>query len=228
MLEWSSLNPQFIAIDFLSFDGTVRVRFYQGGSEIKRCGSGALAVAAFVDQEYGLRGALKLVTCCEQVRLQKSVGDSYAYGSRPLPQRLLNPAGLWAGLLHAAPLGGALCGGSEDYVILELESEQSIALLTPDFAAIKQHSKRAVIVTAEAGEKRSYVMRYFAPQYGNDEDAATGSANVQLMRYWFRRGFRGELKAVQLSDSGGAFSGCWANGVVKLCGRARVEQRNRP
>lgn len=50
-----------------------------------------------------------------------------------------------------------------------------------------------------------YVMRYFRPQYGQYEDAATGSANAMLGHYWQRRLHRNQVRGRQLSAAGAVF-----------------------
>jgi predicted PhzF superfamily epimerase YddE/YHI9 len=44
-----------------------------------------------------------------------------------------------------------------------------------------------------------------APQYGNDEDAATGSACAVLADYWQRRSGAGQWRMLQLSRAGALF-----------------------
>ena len=65
------------------------------------------------------------------------------------------------------------------------------------------------------------VFRYFAPQYGSPEDAATGSAAVQLAAFWSPRLARERFTAVQLSPEGARLQlACGAESVDLM---ARVE-----
>jgi len=61
-----------------------------------------------------------------------------------------------------------------------------------------------LIVTASTmhDEVPGCVFRYFAPQYGPPEDAATGSAAVQLAAYWALQLNVDHFKAHQLSPQG--------------------------
>ena len=97
----------------------------------------------------------------------------------------------------------------------------AVEMLQPDHAAIAAATRRALIVTAWSPEKSgpACVFRYFAPQYGNPEDPATGSAAVQLAAFWaLRRGVT-RLSAAQLSDEGAYVRlGCNA-GTVDLAAR---------
>jgi predicted PhzF superfamily epimerase YddE/YHI9 len=59
-------------------------------------------------------------------------------------------------------------------------------------------------VTAPADDEGTdFVSRYFAPDYGVDEDPVTGSAHCVLTPYWSERLERRELRARQISQRGG-------------------------
>lgn len=90
-------------------------------------------------------------------------------------------------------------------LILVLESEDAVANFVPDFDQMnKIEDFHAVIVTAQSSSD-SYVLRYFAPKIGIDEDLATGSAQCSLAPYWFNKLRVTQLSARQLSTSGGYF-----------------------
>lgn len=82
------------------------------------------------------------------------------------------------------------------------ESEQQVAALAPDFAALRSVTDRCVIATAP-GEAQDFVSRFFAPQVGIDEDPVTGSAHCALVPYWAGRLGKTGLSARQISARGG-------------------------
>lgn len=84
-----------------------------------------------------------------------------------------------------------------DYLAV-LQDEESIRRLTPDMGALKRLDRRGLIVTAP-GEQTDFVCRFFAPNFGIDEDPVTGSAYCALMPYWSARLKKNQLNAVQLS-----------------------------
>jgi predicted PhzF superfamily epimerase YddE/YHI9 len=70
------------------------------------------------------------------------------------------------------------------------------------------YTRRALIVTCAVSKDlalqgENIHLRYFAPQYGIAEDAATGSAMRVLAGYWQQRGLGDELQALQRSPEGG-------------------------
>jgi len=225
--RWSTVNTLFIAI-LLTQDGEgkLHARFFQNAREIRRCGSGNLAVAAVADRlqwyQKSYRKTLTLHTACETLTLQKKAAGYYVYLARPLSQRPLLSFDFWQRLLKLPCIDGCAVGTAQDYAILEVKNWRQLANLRPDFAKLKRFSRRALIVTAREKNLSRYFLRYFAPQYGNDEDQATGSANIQLLRYWRKRGLYGQLVGRQLSTAGGAFCGIDKNRWVEIGGKAII------
>ncbi|SMF47608.1 Predicted epimerase, PhzC/PhzF homolog [Alteromonadaceae bacterium Bs31] len=200
-----------------------QVRFYQNGYEVRRCGSGNIAVAAYLENTFGPSSSVLIKASSESITLNMHGSGLYGYSAQTLPQYPLRQASFWRNVLSCKCVHGAYAGGPRDYVVLEVEDEQSLCALKPSLKLLKQYSGRALIASAKAGGDCNYVLRYFAPQYGNNEDRATGSANIQLLRYWFNRGLHGKLKARQLSEGGGAFYGQFLKNGAQLWGRARIE-----
>ncbi|KKO54429.1 PhzF family phenazine biosynthesis protein [Paenibacillus sp. DMB20] len=86
-----------------------------------------------------------------------------------------------------------------DYLV-ELESEEMVRNLTPDFNLWKSVEARGVIVTSKSGrEGVDFVSRCFYPAVGVNEDPVTGSAHCCLGPYWQKRMNRNELTAKQIS-----------------------------
>jgi PhzF family phenazine biosynthesis protein len=89
---------------------------------------------------------------------------------------------------------------NRDYLI-ELEDEEAVLKLNPDFALMKKAGKM-VIVTAP-GKEADFVSRFFAPNAGIDEDPVTGSAHSQLIPFWSEKLGKDKMRARQLSKRGG-------------------------
>ncbi|MGQ9426703.1 PhzF family phenazine biosynthesis protein [Gilvimarinus sp. F26214L] len=182
-----------------------RVEFHQAGREILRCGSGTLAAAHLLLRERRHTEPLQLETRAGIVRL-RACGEWLGYADRPLSQVPSSRFAEWQSLL-----GQFLCscrdvGGDRDYCLAEVRSEANLQALRIDSDALARFSQRALIVTAPSDEPGyDYVLRYFAPQYGNEEDGATGSANVQLGPFWQEKTRKSRLRGRQLSPSGGDF-----------------------
>jgi len=90
-----------------------------------------------------------------------------------------------------------------DYLI-EVESEDAVRGLRPDFAQLKTAPARGVIVTALSDSKEyDFVSRFFAPAVGINEDPVTGSAHCCLGPYWQKRLKKDSFVAYQASSRGG-------------------------
>ncbi len=89
-----------------------------------------------------------------------------------------------------------------DYLV-EVESEQVLAELAPDSAALAKVPARGVIVTCLGTGRYDFVSRFFGPGAGIAEDPVTGSAHCCLGPYWAARLGKTELLAYQASARGG-------------------------
>jgi len=126
------------------------------------------------------------------------------------------------GLLEALGLESAVNVGRPrfDYLV-EVESEDIVRTLTPDFAKLLFLGVRGVMVTAiSSSDEYDFVSRFFAPGAGIDEDPVTGSAHCALTPYWSAKLGKTELSAYQASDRGGRLRCTLAGDRVKLAGSA--------
>jgi len=90
-----------------------------------------------------------------------------------------------------------------DYLV-EVESEQVVRNMKPNFTLLEAVSSRGVIVTSiAASQKYDFVSRFFAPAVGVNEDPVTGSAHCCLGPFWANRFGRNELVGYQASSRGG-------------------------
>ncbi|OCL25183.1 oxidoreductase [Orenia metallireducens] len=90
-----------------------------------------------------------------------------------------------------------------DYLV-EVESEELLRGISPDFKALKDLKARGVIVTSKSDSKEyDFVSRFFAPGVGVDEDPVTGSAHCCLGPFWQERLNKDEFLAYQASKRGG-------------------------
>jgi PhzF family phenazine biosynthesis protein len=90
-----------------------------------------------------------------------------------------------------------------DYLI-EIESEQQLRELQPNFTLLQQVKTRGVIVTSRSStEKFDFFSRCFFPAIGVPEDPVTGSAHCCLGPYWETKLGKSLLIAYQASKRGG-------------------------
>jgi PhzF family phenazine biosynthesis protein len=89
--------------------------------------------------------------------------------------------------------------------LVEVESEELVRLLQPNFQQMLQLPIANIIVTSQAkiGSEYDFVSRFFAPSVGINEDPVTGSAHCCLAPYWRDRLNKDEFLAYQASSRGG-------------------------
>jgi predicted PhzF superfamily epimerase YddE/YHI9 len=86
--------------------------------------------------------------------------------------------------------------------LVEVEDEEYLRALQPDFTAINKLPARGLIVTSRSSEY-DFISRFFAPAVGINEDPVTGSSHTVLTPYWARKLAKNELFAYQASERGG-------------------------
>lgn len=90
-----------------------------------------------------------------------------------------------------------------DYLV-EVENEEVVRAMKPDFPALRKLKVRGVIVTSRASSSEyDFVSRFFAPGSGIDEDPVTGSSHCCLGPFWKERLGRDDLVGYQASLRGG-------------------------
>ncbi len=127
------------------------------------------------------------------------------------------PPGL-AGALGAEPL---YVGRSKFDYLVELDSEDAVARLRPDFGRLAAVPARGVIATARSARPDfDFVSRFFAPAVGIAEDPVTGSAHCCLGPFWSRRLGKESFLARQISARGGVLKVRLAGDRVLIAGQA--------
>ncbi|MGX5915222.1 PhzF family phenazine biosynthesis protein [Aliidiomarina sp. Khilg15.8] len=190
----------------------LQVSYSNRGQIVRRCGSGTLAVAAFVGERCALQAR------SGRVEIGFDTTSAY-YLDTPLPQRPLPAIPPWQRILGRPVIDGCYCGGRGEYVLLEVATP--LRDLQPRLRALCQLSRRALIVLHRRSAN-SVELRYFAPQYGPAEDAATGSASVQAAAYLQRRYGVSTTHILQRSPAGGLLQAQRIGRQVRIRGRTRL------
>jgi len=127
------------------------------------------------------------------------------------------PPGLEAAL-GAKPV---YVGRSRFDMLVELDGEDVVRNLQPDFTRLRALGARGVIVTSRASSAGiDFVSRFFAPGAGVDEDPVTGSAHCALAPFWARRLGKQKFSARQVSARGGDLRVRLDGDRVRLGGQA--------
>ena len=109
--------------------------------------------------------------------------------------------------------------GSRDYIV-EVENEETVRSLKPDYEIMKEIDIRGIIVTSLSDNEYDFVSRFFAPGAGIPEDPVTGSAHCCLGPYWQSRLGKNELNAYQVSKRGGILKVTVSEDRVYIGGKA--------
>ena len=179
-----------------------RLRWFTPAVEVDLCGHATLATA-HVLWETGRLPKLEEARFFTRSGLLKAKkrGD---FIELDFPAKPEEPAEPPAGLAEA--LGTPfqyVCRNKFDYLV-EVESEEIVRELKPDFSKLSRIEARGVIVTSRAkASPFDFVSRFFAPRVGVNEDPVTGSAHCFLGPYWAKRLGKNEFLACQASARGG-------------------------
>jgi len=108
-------------------------------------------------------------------------------------------------LLSSLGLSRAVWTGKNSFdFLVEVDSEETLRALKPNFSELRKVPVRGVSVTARsAAAGFDFVSRFFAPGSGVDEDPVTGSAHCALAPYWAAKLGKSEFTAFQASARGG-------------------------
>ncbi|WP_414564068.1 MULTISPECIES: PhzF family phenazine biosynthesis protein [unclassified Anabaena] len=112
--------------------------------------------------------------------------------------------------------------------LVEVESEELVRQMQPNFQLLKTLPMADVIVTSQTypGSEYDFVSRFFAPGVGIDEDPVTGAAHCCLAAFWRDRLGKDEFLADQASRRGGVVKVRYPGGDrVFLSGQAVTVMR---
>jgi PhzF family phenazine biosynthesis protein len=137
------------------------------------------------------------------------------------PAREIYQDNLPAELARALTIPSAVfTGRNEDRWLVELENENQVRGLKPNFTLLASLPVRSVMVTARAAAPYDFISRYFAPSVGVNEDPVTGSSHTYLTPYWIKKLGKQELFAYQASARGGELRLRLDGERVLIAGRA--------
>jgi len=96
------------------------------------------------------------------------------------------------------------CGCNGVDYLVEVENENMLRGLKPNFSELVKLPVRGVIVTCASDlAEFNFVSRFFAPAAGINEDRVTGSAHCSLGPYWQSKLNNSDFTAYQASERGG-------------------------
>jgi len=183
-----------------------RLRWFTPATEVSLCGHATLASAHILWEQNILKPEKKATFYTKSGELAASkTGDLIELD---FPARNMESASASRGLIEALNLKPKSVKKytSQETILylIEVESEDEVVSLNPDFLELKKQDAKGIMVTSVAKSRDlDFVSRFFAPGFGIDEDPVTGSAHCYLTPYWAKKLNKDQLKAFQASKRGG-------------------------
>lgn len=204
-------------------DDEYQIRWFTPESEVDLCGHATLATSHVLWREGWLAAAAEAVFDSRSGRLTASQVEGQIVLNFPAkpPTAVDAPEGL----LKSLGIEGAdkYVGTDQTDYMVEVELEDTVRGLTPDFASLKKTTARGIIVTSRSDcEQYDFVSRFFGPAVGIDEDPVTGSAHTMLAPYWSTKLGKSKMNAFQASRRGGSISVELVADRVHLGGHAKT------
>ncbi len=204
--------------------GGYNLRWFTPSVEVDLCGHATLA-SAHVLWEAGH------LPVDEQARFQTRsglltadrVGELIELDFPAEPLQAVEPP---SDLVEALGIAPSYVGKGRFNYLFEVESEETVRGVDPDFGALSKMPIGGHIVTSEAAPgEYDFVSRFFAPSAGINEDPVTGSAHCCLGPYWRDRLGKHRLTAFQASARGGVVYVRVDGDRVRIGGQAMTVMR---
>jgi len=200
-------------------DNSYSARWFTAQSEIPFCGHATLGAAHVLLDHIGTQhSAVQFASSSGSVLVARKDGllemefPKAELEEVPTPARVQR-AFLWPDKTVPYANGKYMLVMKNQYEVTRAQPKLSYLSDLP--------AKKGVIITAP-GDEVDFVLRYFVPSKGINEDHATGSAMQLLAPYWSERLGKKGLSGRQLSERGGEFCCQLYEHTVGVRGRAQL------
>jgi len=200
---------------FVATDNGYHIRWFTPTTEVKLCGHATLASAFVLFNLLGYQQSSITFASLSGPLVVKQNGD---WLEMDFPAQSPQPCEVPTAIVDAFSQTPISCLKAEDYIVV-FDDEDIIRSVQPDLAKLKQLNLRGVAITAAARDY-DFVCRFYAPNYGIDEDPVTGSAYTQLVPYWSEVLNQTDFIARQVSKRGGDVKCGLAGDRVIIAGKA--------
>jgi PhzF family phenazine biosynthesis protein len=187
-------------------NGEYRLRWFTPVAEVDLCGHATLASAHILWQQ-GFVALDREIRFLTRSGLLTASRREDGWIRLDFPLETAEPCETPAELAEALGVTPIYVGQNRMDYLIEVESEEILTGLKPDFGRLKQVAvPRGFIVTSRSGQslnRADFVSRCFFPAIGIDEDPVTGSAHCALGPYWANKLGNDHLIALQISKREG-------------------------
>tara|TARA_R110001592_G_scaffold63585_12_gene194952 strand:- start:7260 stop:8054 length:795 start_codon:yes stop_codon:yes gene_type:complete len=182
------------------------IRWFSPTSEVALCGHGALAAADLILSSINTD---KTNTQClfsnKNITVQQLGHRKYILHLPPIELLPCTLSSGISGLFNVTALNAMQTETDSGYLIVSVKNKATVGTFDFDERKYSGLTRRALIVSCKSEDKPDLIyFRYFAPQYGEREDSATGSAAPVLAEFW-KLSFDKLCHCEQLSPTGGYY-----------------------
>jgi len=176
------------------------LRWFTPNSEVDLCGHATLASAHILWEKEYLNKNQEANFYTKSGLLTAKINESWIQLNFPAtPEEKTNAP---KELKEALDINPIYIGKNVFDYLIEVDSEEIVKNIKPDFTKLMKVHTRGVIVTAKSTEY-DFISRFFAPEVGIFEDPVTGSAHCCLGPYWLKKLGKDNFYAYQASKRGG-------------------------
>jgi len=183
---------------FVAMESGFHIRWFTPTVEVDLCGHATLAAAFVLFECLGFEGDNIAFDSRSGILNVSRDGDLLVLD---FPAQPPEPCETPEYILHAFGIEPVACLKSEDYIVV-FELEEDVLTADPNLELLRKLDGRGVVITSVSNQY-DFVSRFFAPNFGIDEDPVTGSSFTQLAPYWSAQLGRSKLYAKQVSSRGG-------------------------
>jgi PhzF family phenazine biosynthesis protein len=201
-------------------NGGFSLRWFTPKTEVELCGHATLASAHILWQEGILKPDETAVfhTVYKGKLTAKKSGDEIELN---FPVNTPFPSEQNKELEKALGIKPVSLSTTDHHYLFELNSEDELKNVTPDFDLLGKLEKYGTIITCRSEKNNlDFISRFFAPKKGINEDPVTGSAHCVLTPYWSSKLDKKTMKAYQASERGGDLTVTLEGDRVLIAGKA--------
>jgi len=199
------------------------LKWFTPKTEVSLCGHATLASAHILWEEEILKREEDAIFHTKSGKLVASKKDNGI--EMDFPSMSVEGADAPKSLIRALKIKPSYIGryvlSSGASYLIEVESEDIVRNMDPDFGKLRFEDAKAIIVTSiSESSDYDFISRFFAPALGIDEDPVTGSAHCYLAPYWASKLQKNELVGYQVSKRSGVVHCRVSGNRVFLRGKA--------
>jgi predicted PhzF superfamily epimerase YddE/YHI9 len=178
------------------------LRWFTPTTEVDLCGHATIASAVVLAHLGQLaEGSVAAFSTRSGILGARRTGSRIVLDFPSLPVKPTDPP---AGVLESLGVEPVFVGRSAIDVLVEVESEEVLRGIAPDFKRLGLVKTRGVIVTSKSRDPEyDFASRSFFPALGIDEDPVCGSAHCALAPYWYKKLGKSRMIGHQVSLRGG-------------------------